>query len=111
MSLLIAWSLVVAFAIATVFLVLRSRDRPRDARGSRAARAEVDTAEREIVERSREGVIVLSHALTPIMANASARAMMGFPPGGLPATLRSDELESLARRAVADASVVEAEIS
>src|SRR5687768_3656784 len=105
MTELIAWSLVAALGTTAVILLLRlrtSRMTPLDIVPTETVG---DAAEREIVERSREGVILLNHALTPIMANASARAMLGFAPGGLPATVRSDELESLARRAVTDASV------
>ncbi|MEA2447304.1 MAG: two-component system, OmpR family, sensor histidine kinase SenX3, partial [Actinomycetota bacterium] len=65
----------------------------------------------EIVDRMGEGVVVLSDSLTPLMANPAARSMLGLPPDSLPARLRSDEMLSLARRAVADQQSAEAEIS
>lgn len=110
-SALLAWALVVVFVAVATVLLLRLRAKPGRPAWVRAAVPETQRVEQEIVERAREGVVVLSHALTPVMANASARAMLGFAPGSLPASLRSDELESLARRAITDSSIVEAEIS
>lgn len=109
MTEVIAWALVgvLLAMIAVLQLAGRSRRAPGD-RFDRRSEPE-GTVEREIVERSREGVIVLGHSLTPVMANPAARTMLGLASEGLPPTIRSDELESLARRALAEESSIEAE--
>lgn len=112
----LAWSLTGASAVVIILLTLallrRDRspgiipDEPTDVSAPVEPRF-VD----EIVARMGEGVVVLSHALTPLMANPAARSMLGLPPDSLPARLRSDEMLSLARRAIADQQSAEAEIS
>ncbi len=59
----------------------------------------------------REGVIVLNETLTPILANDAARSILGLAPDSLPVRLRSDEMLSLARRAVAERQITETELS
>jgi two-component system sensor histidine kinase SenX3 len=111
MSSVIAWSLVVVLLGVVTVLLLRREVTPAAGDIHDTSDEPDGVVEREIVDRSREGVIVLSHSLTPTMANPAARAMLGFAPGGLPPTLRSDELESLARRALTEEGIVEAELS
>lgn len=53
-----------------------------------------------IVERMAEGLVVLSNLLRPIAANEAARALLGFPEGSLPPRLPSDEVRTVARRAL-----------
>ena len=53
-----------------------------------------------IVERMAEGLVVLSNLLRPVAANEAARALLGFPEGTLPPRLPSDEVRTVARRAL-----------
>jgi signal transduction histidine kinase len=54
----------------------------------------------EIIERMSEGVLVLNEALTPVLANGSARALLGLPEVSLPLRLSSEEVTSVARHAL-----------
>jgi signal transduction histidine kinase len=65
----------------------------------------------EILEKMTVGVLLLSASLTPIMANPVARSLLQLPGPTLPARLRSDELVSIARRAVAEDDSVDAEMT
>ena len=106
----IAWVLVAALSAVVLYLLTRSVQPPTPSRRTAATRPDV-LLEHEIVERAREGVVILSQSLTPVAANAAARATLGLAEGGLPATLRSDELESLARRAISEQAAVEQELT
>jgi signal transduction histidine kinase len=64
----------------------------------------------EIVERMTVGVLLLNASLTPMMANPVARSLLQLPGPTLPARLRSDELVSIARRAMAERGPVDAEM-
>ena len=54
----------------------------------------------EIVERMGEGVLLLDEALTPILANAAARNLLGLGTTQFTLRLTSDEIVSVARRAL-----------
>jgi signal transduction histidine kinase len=47
-----------------------------------------------------EGLVVLNDLLQPVSANTAARDLLGFPEGSLPPRLPSDEVRSVARRAL-----------
>jgi signal transduction histidine kinase len=64
----------------------------------------------EILERMTVGVLLLNASLTPIMANPVARELLQLPGPALPARLRSDELVSIARRAMAELAPVDTEM-
>lgn len=61
----------------------------------------------EIIERMAEGVLVLNEALTPVLANASARSLLGLPENELPMRVATDEVVGIARRALDDQEAVE----
>lgn len=63
------------------------------------------------LERMDLGVVVLSASLAPISANAAARRFLQLPERELPATLGSDELLSVARRALNTGEPAETELS
>ncbi|HEX2294839.1 MAG TPA: ATP-binding protein [Actinomycetota bacterium] len=70
---------------------------------STAHRAEVDRERRrneEILQRMGEGVVVLDERLKPVFANASARRLLGLPEAALPSRLPSEQLATLAWRAL-----------
>jgi signal transduction histidine kinase len=54
----------------------------------------------EIVERMGEGVLLLDDELTPILANAAARSLLGLGTTQFTLRLTSDEIVSVARRAL-----------
>jgi two-component system phosphate regulon sensor histidine kinase PhoR len=104
------WSLggVLVGAIA-VYIVLRKRPPLPSARGADlSAEEQADLSElardrrrsSEIIERMIEGVLVLNEALTPILANASARSLLGLPKEPLPMRLPSEEVAAVARDAL-----------
>ncbi|HYI44258.1 MAG TPA: ATP-binding protein [Actinomycetota bacterium] len=112
----LAWTLTGSLGVVTVLLtlaLLRKRGTSGTITQTRRDEAEPSAPRYvgEVVDRMGEGVVVLSDALTPLMANPAARSMLGLPPNSLPARLRSDEMLSLARRAIAEQQSAEAEIS
>lgn len=54
----------------------------------------------EILEKMAEGVVVLDERLTPVFANAAARRLLGLPESSLPGRLPSEQLATLAWRAL-----------
>ena len=54
----------------------------------------------EILERMSEGVVLLDKDLSPLLANAAARALLGAGNGSLELQISSAEVLSIARRAV-----------
>jgi two-component system, OmpR family, phosphate regulon sensor histidine kinase PhoR len=56
----------------------------------------------EILEKMGEGVLLLDESLTPTYANTAARDMLGIQERGLPQRLPSEEIASVARRALRD---------
>jgi signal transduction histidine kinase len=60
-----------------------------------------------ILERMNEGVVVLDERLRPVFANASARALLGFPEVSLPARLPGEDLAMLAWRCVREGRPLE----
>ncbi len=110
MSETVAWVLVaMLLAVCTVLFLKRGQNHE-------PAEAVEETPpstlpENQIVERMREGVVVVNETLTPVLANEAARAMLGFAPKTLPATLRSDEMISMARRAIAEGAPIESDIT
>jgi signal transduction histidine kinase len=88
-----------------VILALRlASERPRPAKPSRASRPKGDLdprgAEWAIIQRMAEGLVVLNDLMQPVAANTAARELLGFPEGSLPPRLSSDEVRSVARRAL-----------
>ncbi|HZJ51488.1 MAG TPA: ATP-binding protein [Actinomycetota bacterium] len=65
----------------------------------------------EILERMDEGVLVLDEALVPIKATAAARALLHLGQGRLPARVPSEEVLSVARRALSSQGPTEQTIS
>lgn len=99
--------------VVVVFLALRlkgSRSTP-PATPAVAARPESREQSFEILDLMTMGVVLLNHALTPVVANPAARKLLQLPGDSLPARLRSDELISIARRSVAEQAPVDAEMS
>jgi signal transduction histidine kinase len=64
----------------------------------------------EILEKMTVGVLLLNASLTPVMANPVARSLLQLPGPSLPPRLRSDELVSIARRALAKRDPVDTEM-
>jgi len=99
--------LLAAVLILNVRLWLRSRN-PGAPGGSRTNGPGGDVAsaasERhraaEIIDRMAEGVLVLDHSLRPVLANPSARAILGLHRVTLPHRLPSEEILMVARRAL-----------
>ncbi|MDQ3939921.1 MAG: ATP-binding protein [Actinomycetota bacterium] len=65
----------------------------------------------EIFEKMATGVLLLNEALTPVMANPAAAKLLQLPGASLPARLRSDELVSISRRAIAEDRAVDADVT
>ena len=65
----------------------------------------------EILERMDEGVLVLDDALVPIKATAAARALLRLGSGALPARVPSEEVLSVAKRALSTHGPTEQTIS
>jgi signal transduction histidine kinase len=64
-----------------------------------------------VIEEMNEGVVVVSHSLTPVLANAAARRLLTLPGGELPPTIPSDEVTSAARRCISEHSVIDADLT
>lgn len=105
----IALSALLAVTCLFLFVRLRAVARPAaDADGpasdssSRTAGAERERRRSmELLEKMDEGVLVLNDTLTPVMANRAARLLLGFD-SSTPARVGSDEILSLARRAMVE---------
>lgn len=65
----------------------------------------------EIIEQVREGVLVLSASLTPVLANRAARRLLTLPGGQLPPHIPSDEVVSTARRSLSERQMIESDLS
>jgi len=93
-----------AAGAAVTYLFLRSRPRPSSVAGSTlpaVASPKVDEPDSdEILEKMGEGVLILDPELKPTYANSAARDMLGFQDAGLPQRLPSEEIVSVARRAL-----------
>ncbi|MGH2757249.1 MAG: sensor histidine kinase [Actinomycetota bacterium] len=64
----------------------------------------------DVLEHLEEGVVVLNASLTPIVANAAGRRLLGLPTAGLPPSLTPD-ISSLARRALVEREPADAIVS
>ena len=112
---MITWvfaTLTVALAISCVVLVFRLRSQtnaPMDDRFSSPARPQRDPA--APLERMDLGVVVLNESLSPVAANSAARRLLKLGERELPARLDSEELSSIARRALASGEPAETEIT
>jgi two-component system, OmpR family, phosphate regulon sensor histidine kinase PhoR len=112
MDLTLLWGLI-GILLAVVVVVggfVRSRTRPPpeittvpDESGSEIPHS--------LLAKLQEGVVLLNEALVPVYANLVARDLLDMPQTSLPPTLRSDELLSLARRALTEQAIIEAEIT
>jgi signal transduction histidine kinase len=60
----------------------------------------------EILERMSEGVVLLNKDLSPLLANAAARRLLGAGNGSLELRIASTEVLSIAQRAVEDDSEI-----
>jgi nitrogen fixation/metabolism regulation signal transduction histidine kinase len=115
----LAWIMVCA-ALLIVIAVLAARLRPKS-RIQEAAEADVlnqvasglaklerdKRRAEEILERMAEGVLVVDEALRPVLANRSARTLLGLQQVSLPAELPTEDVASVARRAFSEDSGAE----
>lgn len=103
----------VVLALGVVSARRRRSTSPR--RSSRAANRDDALApsgrEWAIIERMAEGLVVLSNLLRPVAANRAGRELLGFPEGSLPPRLPSDEVRTVARRALDRSGAVEEVVS
>lgn len=90
--------------ILAVRLVVARRRGPVAERGRRSPSSikalDPSGAEWAIIQRMAEGLVILDDLMRPVSANASARQLLGFPEGPLPPRLPSDEVRTVARRAL-----------
>jgi two-component system sensor histidine kinase SenX3 len=101
--------------LALGVLSARRRRSTSPRRSSRAANRDDALApsgrEWAIIERMAEGLVVLSDLLRPVAANRAGRELLGFPEGSLPPRLPSDEVRTVARRALDRSGAVEEVVS
>jgi signal transduction histidine kinase len=118
-SLLAALVVLLAVVIA---LLLRLRQQAREARLAREEQARSLTADHaafdteralhaEVLDFVGEGVIVFDEVLGPVMANRSARRMLGVRGESLPPRLSSGGVLSLARRAIVEGTSTQEVVS
>ena len=95
--------------IATLLLARRSSATPRPDTPATQTRAHEPSHPRadDILDRVREGVVVLDEELKPVLINTSARTMLGIQQKGDLARLPSEEVLATARKAVTLRSEVE----
>lgn len=99
--------LLVAAVVALAVLLWSAslRTTPADPGAEDRLTADVASLESErhraadIIDRMAEGVIVLDDSLRPVLANHSARVLLGLHRVGLPARLPSEDILAVARRA------------
>ena len=97
--------------LARLRALARATEESRDGLSSRLS-SQLSDIERErrrsveLLEKMDEGVLVLNHTLTPVTANGAARRLLGFD-NPTPAHVGSDEILSLARRAMVESRHVE----
>lgn len=97
--------------LAKLRALARSTEQSRDGLSTRLS-SQLSDVERErrrsveLLERMDEGVLVLNDTLTPVTANGAARRLLGFD-SPTPAHVGSDEILSLARRAMVESRHVE----
>ncbi|MDQ3619267.1 MAG: ATP-binding protein [Actinomycetota bacterium] len=97
--------------LARLRALARATEESRDGLSSRLSNqlSDVERERRrsvELLEKMDEGVLVLNDTLTPVMANGAARRLLGFD-NPAPAHVGSDEILSLARRAMVESRHVE----
>ena len=114
-AILIGLSIVLAISCLVMFtrlrVLLRAADdsdtRTTDRSSSRLSEVERERRRAvELLEKMDVGVLILNESLTPVMANEAARRLLGFD-NATPAHLGSDEILSLARRALVEGRPVE----
>ena len=100
-------------AAAVVYLVSASRKGTPSARPLPSSADDPAPAHRieEIVERMGEGVVLLDDELTPILANASARTLLGLGTPEFTLRLTSEEIVAVARKALMSAEETEEVVS
>ena len=112
---MITWvlaTLTVVLAVSCVALIVRLRSgtpAPGDERFRTPPRPPRDPA--APLERMDLGVVVLNESLSPVAANSAARRLLKLGDRELPARLNSEELSSIARRALASGEPAETEIT
>ncbi|HWC14307.1 MAG TPA: ATP-binding protein [Actinomycetota bacterium] len=85
--------------------------RPARSAGAKIARLEGEERRaREILEGMSEGVLVLSTSMTPVLANRAARRLLALAGSHLPPRIPSDEVVSIARRALSEQDVIETDL-
>lgn len=97
--------LVTGAALAVVVMFLVALIRRRSPRTIRPARSRGDLGgqrvpmREQILERMSEGVLVLRADMSPVLANASARGLLGLDQSTFSGRMISEEVLSVARRA------------
>ncbi|HEV3471596.1 MAG TPA: HAMP domain-containing sensor histidine kinase [Actinomycetota bacterium] len=108
-------AIALGFAVVViVMLVRRRRDLPvvgdlHDDDPSESA--ETRAWATDILDHLEEGVVVLSEAMTPILANRAARSTLGMQNVGLPVRLTAHEVTSVARRALVEGRTIESSLN
>ena len=105
-------TLTVVLAVVCVALIVRLRNQTRSLPGD-GPRAPLRPRRNPAapLERMDLGVVVLNDSLAPVAANAAARRLLRLGERELPARLNSEELSSIARRALTTGEPAETEIT
>jgi signal transduction histidine kinase len=106
-------SITLALSALMVVVALRSTRRPDAARESADPGSHRTTSldAVEVLDTLTVGVLLLTTSLTPVFANSAARRFLRLSDSEMPARLGSDELVSIARRALAHRELVETEMT
>jgi two-component system, OmpR family, sensor histidine kinase SenX3 len=100
--LLVLVSLAVGAAATYLLFGLGRPERVVPPVGSPAPKRQSGVGTEEILEKMGEGVVLLDEHLTPTYVNTAARDMLGIHEGGRPPRLPSEEIASVARRALSE---------
>lgn len=113
MGTLLLAAVCLGLAATVVFLAFRMRSATPGSRVIQAPEAASEPKDNphEVLDLMTIGVLMMNETLTPIVANPAARKLLQLPGTSLPPRLRSDELVSIARRAMAEGVPVDAEMS
>lgn len=106
----VAVVLVAIVSAAAGFALARSGRSPRNRKPGPDREREVERERRrneEILQKMSEGVVVLDERLQPVLANASARNLLGLPDESLPQRLPSEQLAMLAWRSLREGAAME----
>lgn len=103
-------ALCLVLAATTILLMVRARP-PSPAVVEPAPVRPMERDPSAALEQMELGVVVLSSSLGPVFANAAARRLLRLPADSLPVRLQSDEVLSIARRALNSGKPAETELS